>query len=255
MKFVEKIKKLPAFLKGIKKENLNNIVTDTKMINEQIEEVFYDAVGTKDISYYRLELLNKKIALLEKSLQIQKENFQKYGEDVNKIDFVRFFSSSLLIIVGVPLIIFTQTAIYYWIFYTIYMLFQFYTLSLVRNFKNHKNAEELFESHNNALVSCKNILGKKLADKKELISEKVVQKDCSIEILANKVISDYLENNSLCIPSKEVEEQVVKMLQHELRSDSDELIILLNEARKAVDSEKKYSDMGRIRKKNAEEIN
>jgi len=242
-------------IKSTKIKNLNFIVDQIKELDTEISDMFSEAVDQKEKSIYKLELLSKKLQLLDLKKQGLEIDFKEYGANAHKLRRIRMnFCLIAFLIAGISLIAFNLYFIYS-IVYGLFLFSLFYTNHLVESYENEVDGvEEIFRIRGNTLFSCKNILNKKINKKRSEVQEIDLEKtdDFDIAILANKMICEYLENNKLVYISDKVSEHAIKMLQYELDSDSEEVLILLDQAKKHVNSESNHIALARTRGKNEE---
>ena len=246
MKLIDKIKNTNALIASLKKENLAIIAKNVKNVNSEIENIFDIAVDSKEISYYKLELLNRKVILLENTLLREQDKAKNYIDRITDLRSRKFLVNMIFIISAVPLMLFIP--ILYWIIYTLYMIYHVFCTRIISGSdEEYEKIEKLCKERENTLVSCKNILNKKLQKSKDSIKQNVIKNDCNLEIQALKQISDYLNGEEIDFISAEIENEIIKILQFELGSEEEDVFTLLNTASKNCNSENLTESFSRAR--------
>lgn len=245
--------KIFKLIKMTKSKILNYIVEQMEELDLDIQNIFSEVISDKERSIYQLKLFQKKVELLELKKAGLEKNLKEYEENIHELHRIRgLYSLMFLLIVGTALIMF-DIFFAYGIIYMLYIWGSAYTNKLIYDYDQaYKKLEPVLQLRSNTLFSSRNIINKKLSKKKEAVEKLDVENDISLELKANKMISEYIDNGILMHITDEVSKEVIKILQYELNCDSDEVLILLDQAKKEIKREEKNVDLVRVRGKDDE---
>lgn len=240
------IKQLINLFKLTKKENLDTIIDNLENVKTNINSIFDEVVNNNDFSQYKLDLLNRKLCLLKAKQIDYMYEYTNYIQNLNKLNhlmpkIIWFIVLLVAILSMYPLFPLQMllVSLQIWVFSTI--------RDRVKNVKNNeKNLELLIREINNTTTTCDNFVYKKIKSYNEALHK---EKDCTIEVLANELISHYIDNGIICNASKEVMDYAIKILQYELQSDKKDINVLLEDAKEKISEEALDVELLRSRNK------
>jgi len=240
------LKRLIYLFKLTKKENLTVIIDDLENVKRNMNDIFDEVVSDKEISQYRLELLNRKVCLLEGAQATLAYKYVSYKDGTKellkeniKILFVLLLSWLIITLLNIPLVALGIIALEF--------LTVNYPNKLIKNYENTvDDYKKIIRDIDNTTISCNNFIFKRMKAHQD---NEGLENNNPKEVKANDFIAYYINNGEMLSVSKEELELAIKILQFELQMDDNNLEVLLKEAKDRVSEESLKEEMFRIRKK------
>lgn len=231
MRFIQDLIEL---IKLTKKERLEKTIRSLECVNENLVPILDELLSQKDFSIYRLELLSRKVCLLQGIQAKAEADYKAYESNLEFLDKKASLLSIALYLIGFALIPFIGLTAPLMII-LVKNIIEIRIALLQKNFiPTKESVEKIIRDANNTTTSCQNFIYKKFGDYEKL---NVEENACQIEFTANEFIANYLDNEEVVCDNQEVMLSVIKILQFELQTDEKDFKILLEQARERVSEE------------------
>ena len=243
---IEYFKNLMKLFKSTKKENLDTIIDNLENVKTNINSIFDEVVNNNDFSQYRLDLLTRKICLLQ-GMQVNAENeYASYAKSLKSLNENKVSVYMLLFLLwAISNILFLPAISLGIIGLELYVLY--YTHTLNKNLVSlHTAIKMLIQEINNTSISCNNFICKRVVEHTKALLD---EKNCTVEILANELISHYIDNGIICKTSNQVIDYAIKILQYELQTNETDIKVLLEDAKEKISEEALDAELLRSRNK------
>ena len=252
---MNKIKYYIEAYKNLKVENIETVVKQLEEIKYELEQIYYEAVSDKELSDYRLYLLNRKRTLLTELSVNKVEEYAKFVNDVSKISKI-FGVLLITLLLSLTAIMFATGINLIILVFILSRIFD-YKISSVKTCLNETKdtVKELTLEIKPIHRNCITFLDKKVCDntikKIDIIAEKADDPEVSIHLNASKMIKEWLAlgfDKRKEYPAPELE-CATKILQFELGTEEDDLEKLILLAKEEISKENLLSRVYRVREK------
>lgn len=230
--------------KDTKKEKLNSTIDDLGSIKENINVIFDEVVSNKEFSQFRLDLLNRKVCLLQGKQANVEHAYKEYGE--NLFSLKKELSLIILLMYVFGLLLIPLLGVYSsLLIIVINNIIRHYEYKINDEYTNIKaDYEKLIREINNTTTSCSNFIYNKISLYQNGISEENAK---TPEIMANELIANYIEHGTINNASKEVWEYAITILQFELHTNETDIRVLLESAREKISENNLNEELTRTR--------
>lgn len=252
-KVKEYINRIPEKIKEIFKlkdqKGNRTLQEELNKIDKELSIIYFDIMKANEISIYKKELINQKVALLNlkfEELMPELQNIDDNGISEELIKKETQKDRLIMIFVLFLMLIFPLIGFLAFTGYSIYSLV--HLTKLLMDYKNNSNkitnSQDKIRSMEITLHNCGVFLNKKhniWLENQNKNNEEVMR---NLEItIANNLLQEHLNTGYFRPIPKNVEEYLIEMLQEDLQTDEKELSKLMELAREKTNLENLSKEM------------